>query len=226
VEIAAGEENAMLVQDIMTRPPLVAGPEMSILEAQDSMAEHDIHHLPIVDDGGRLLGLITRQCLPAEPERAGRLDAWERRRYLSTLTVGDVMIGAADVVTISPEAPLEDAARIMVERHIGCLPVIGGGVVTGLITETDLLRQLTEMMAASRPGVRVTVHMPNRPGALARLAAAIAAQGWHILALGGAPMSNDPDRWAVVVKLDGDRQAIVDSLSRVPAQQVVDARET
>ncbi len=216
----------MLVQDIMTHPPLVAGPQMSILEARDTMAEQDIRHLPIVDDGGRLLGLITRQSLLVEPERAGRLTAWERRRYLSTLTVGDVMIDAADVATISPEAPLEDAARIMVERHVGCLPVIGGGGVSGLITETDLLLQLAEMMAASRPGVRVTVHMPNRPGALARLAAAIAAQGWPIMALGGAPISKDPDRWAAVVKLDGDRQAIIDALSRVPAQQIVDVRET
>jgi acetoin utilization protein AcuB len=216
----------MLVQDFMTRSPLVAGPEMSILEAQDTMAEHDIRHLPIIDDDGRLLGLITRQCLLVEPERAGRLTAWERRRYLSKMTVGDVMIDAADVATTGPETPLEDAARVMVERHVGCLPVVEAGIIAGLITETDLLRQLTEMMAASRPGVRVTVHMPNRPGALARLAAAIAAQGWHILALGGTPMSNDPDRWAIVVKLDGDRQAIVDSLSRVPAQQVVDVRET
>jgi acetoin utilization protein AcuB len=216
----------MLVQDIMTRAPLVAGPEMSILEARDTMAEHDIRHLPVIGDGGRLLGLITRQSLLIEPGRLGSLDMWEITRYLSTMTVGDVMIDAADVVTTGPETPLEDAARVMVERHVGCLPVVEAGIIAGLITETDLLRQLTEMMAASRPGVRVTVHMPNRPGALARLAAAIAAQGWHILALGGTPMSNDPDRWAIVVKLDGDRQAIVDSLSRVPAQQVVDVRET
>jgi acetoin utilization protein AcuB len=216
----------MLVQDFMTRSPLVAGPEMSILEARDIMAEHDIRHLPIVGDDGRLLGLITRQCLLVEPERAGRLNAWERRRYLSTLTVGDVMIDGADVATTGPETPLEDTARVMVERHVGCLPVVEGGVIAGLITETDLLRQLTEMMAASRPGVRVTVLMPNRPGELARLAAAIAAQGWRIIALGGAPTSKDPDRWAAVVKLDGDRQAVVDALSRVPTQQVVDVRET
>jgi acetoin utilization protein AcuB len=216
----------MLVQDIVTRPPLVAGPQMSILKAQDTMAEHDIRHLPVIGDGGRLLGLITRQSLLIEPGRLGSLDMWEITRYLSTMTVGDVMIDAADVVTTGPETPLEDAARVMVERHVGCLPVVEDGIVTGLITETDLLRELTEMMAASRPGVRVTVHMPNRPGELARLAAAIAAQGWRIVALDGAPMSKDPDRWAAVVKLGGDRQAIIDALSRVPAQQIVDVRET
>lgn len=216
----------MLVRDCMTRHPTVAEPQMSILEARDTMAEHDVRHLPVVGNDRRLLGLVTRQSLLVEPELLGSLDGWEISRYLAMTTVSDVMIDARDVTTTGPETTLEDAARIMVEHRIGCLPVVEDGIVVGLITKTDLLRQLMEMMAAQRPGVRLTIHMPNRPGELARLAAAIAAQGWPIMALGGAPTSKDPDRWAALVKLGGDRQAIVDALSRVPTQQIVDVRET
>jgi acetoin utilization protein AcuB len=217
----------MLVKEYMTRHPMMAEPQMSILEARDFMAKHDIRHLPVAGDGKRLLGLITRQSLLVEPGRLGSLDVWEISRYLSTMTVGDVMIDAADVVTTGPETTLEDAARIMVEHRIGCLPVVEEGIVVGLITETDLLRQLMEMMATKQPGTRVAVHMPYRRGELAKLVAAIAAQGWGIMALGGATAAKDPDGWAAVVKLRiTDRQAIIDALSRVPDQQIVDVRET
>ncbi|MGB9592631.1 MAG: CBS domain-containing protein, partial [Anaerolineae bacterium] len=108
----------MLVKDYMTRHPFVAEPSMSIVEAQRLMGENNIRHLPVVGEGKRLLGLVTRSSLLVDPRRLSSLDVWEIARYLSGLTVRDVMIKARDVITIHPDATIEDAARIMVERKV------------------------------------------------------------------------------------------------------------
>jgi acetoin utilization protein AcuB len=216
----------MLVKDYMTRHPLMAAPSMPIVEAQRFMGENNIRHLPIIGDGKRLLGLVTRQTLLVDPGRLGSLDLWDIARTLTELRVRDVMIKARDVVTIDQDTEIENAAYLMVERKIGCLPVLDENVVIGIITDADLLAQLMEMMAARQPGVRVTMHQPDRTGELAKLVSAIAAQGWGIHALGGVRHPKDPTKWEVVVKIcDVPKEDIVGVLSNVPDQQMVDVRE-
>ena len=141
----------MLVRDYMTRHPLLADPEMSAVDAQRYMVEANIRRLPVVGDGKRLVGLVTRQSLLVDPGKLGSLNMWEIAGYLSRLTLKDVMIKAKDVTTIGPDLTIEEAARIMVEKKVGCLPVLEEGVVVGIITETDLLAQLMEMMATAQP---------------------------------------------------------------------------
>lgn len=216
----------MLVRDYMTRHPLLADPEMTMVEAQRYMGENSIRHLPVVGDGKRLLGLITRQTLLVDPARLGSLDLWEIARTLSGLTVKDVMVKAKDVITICPDVPIETAAAIMVEKKIGCLPVLEEGVVAGIITDTDLLAHLMEMMATHTPAVRVTVRMPDRKGELARLVSAIGSHGWGILALGGRTPPKEPDQWDAVVKIrHAPRDEIVAALGQIEGQQIIDVRE-
>lgn len=216
----------MLVKDYMTRHPLMVEPDMSITEAQRYMGENDIRHLPVVGDGKRLLGLLTRQTLMVDPARLGSLNVWEIARYLTGLAVKDVMIKAKDVITLGPDTTLEAAACLMVEKKIGCLPVVEEGIVAGILTEVDLLAHLMQMMAAPVHGVRVTVRMPDVPGELAKMVAAITGQGWGILALGGTHAPRDPGRWDAVVKIAGpplDR--VVAVLRQVDGHQIIDARE-
>ena len=216
----------MLVKDYMTKHPLMVQPTMSIVEAQRFMGENNIRHLPIVGKGKRLLGLVTRQTLLVQPATLSSLNVWEITRFLSNLTVGNVMIQAKDVITIGKDATIEEAARIMVENKIGCLPVVEEDVVVGIITELDLLAHLMEMMATRVPGVRVTVRMPNVKGELAKLVGAIAAQGWGIMACGGVPAPKEPDKWEAVVKIRGvPKEEIITALRRVEGQEIVDVRE-
>ena len=216
----------MLVKDYMTRHPLMAEPTMSIVEAQRYMGENNIRHLPVVGGGKRLLGLVTRQTLLADPGRLGSLDVWEITRYLSGLTLKEVMVKAKDVITVDPGITIEEAARIMVENKIGCLPVLEEGILVGIITEIDLLAQLMEMMATRVPGVRATVRMPNVKGELAKLVSAISAQGWGILACGGAPAPKEPGKWDAVVKIRYvPREEIVAALRQVEGQEIMDVRE-
>ena len=216
----------MLVKDYMTRHPFMAEPSMSIVEAQRYMWENGIRHLPVVGDGKRLVGLVTRQTLLVDPGRLGSLDVWEISRYLSGLALKDVMVKAKDVITVELETAIEEAARVMVENRVGCLPVVEGDVVVGIITDTDLLTQLMEMMATRVPGVRVTMRMPNVKGELAKLVAAIGAQGWGILACGGVPVPRRSDTWEAVVKIrDVPKDDVVAVLAKVEGQDVVDVRE-
>ena len=217
----------MLVRDYMTRHPLLAEPTMSIVEAQRFMVEQSIRHLPVVGDGKRLLGLVTIQRLLVDPGRLASLDVWDITRYLSGLSVADVMIQARDVVTTGPNTTIEDAARVMVEKKIGSLPVLEEGVVIGMFTKTDMLATLMEMMATRVPAVRVTMRMSDVRGELARLVGAIAEQGWGIMALAGTPTPRDPTRWDAVVKIRYHTiEEVITVLSKVEGQEIVDARET
>ena len=216
----------MLVKDYMTKHPLMVQPTMPVIEAQRFMGENNIRHLPIVGKGKRLLGLATRQTLLVQPATLGSLNVWEITRFLSNLTIGDVMVKAEDVITIEKDATVEEAARIMVENKIGCLPVLEDSIVVGIITEIDLLAQLMEMLATRVPGVRVTVRMPDQKGELAKLVSAISAQGWGILACGGSPALKDPTKWDAVIKIRNvPQEEIVAALEKIEGQEIVDVRE-
>src|SRR5437867_2941499 len=112
----------MLVRDYMTRHPIMLGPEVAVAEAQRLMMENHVRQLPVVGDGKRLLGLITRQRLAVSPDLLASMDVWEITRYLSGLTVGQVMIAGDDLHTIGPDATLEEAAGLLIEHKLGGLP--------------------------------------------------------------------------------------------------------
>ena len=216
----------MLVKDYMTKHPVMIEPAMSIVEAQGIMAETRVRHLPVAEEGKRLVGLITQETLRVPPTKLTSLNVWEITRFLSDLTVKDVMVKGKDVITIGPDATIEEAAQVMVEHKIGCLPVLEEGIVVGIITDSDMMAHLIEMLAAPVPSVRVTMRMPNIKGELARLVAAISAQGWGIWALGGVFAPKDPDKWDAVFKIaDAPREQVVAVLSKVEGQQIIDVRE-
>jgi acetoin utilization protein AcuB len=216
----------MLVRDYMTKHPVLVEPAMSIVEAQSVMTEAKIRHLPVVESGKRLVGLITRASLRIPPSELSSLNVWEITRFLSNMKVKDLMVKQKDVITITPDATIESAALIMVRNKIGCLPVLEDGIVVGIITEVDLLAQLAEMMASRREGVRVTVRMTERRGELAKLVSTINAEGWGITALGGAPSPKEADRWDAVVKIRSvTSEQVVAVLGKVPDQEIVDVRE-
>jgi acetoin utilization protein AcuB len=216
----------MIVKDYMTKHPVLAEPTMSIVEAQGIMAEIKVRHLPVAEEGKRLVGLITQETLRVPPTTLTSLNVWEITRFLSNLTVKDVMVKGKDVITIGPDATIEEAAKSMVTHKIGCLPVLDEGIVVGIITDTDMMLHLMEMLAAPVPSVRVTMRMTTAKGELARLVAAISAQGWGIWALGGVFSPKEADRWDAVFKIiDVPKDQIVAVLSKIEGQQIDDLRE-
>jgi acetoin utilization protein AcuB len=216
----------MLVRTYMTKHPLMADPKWSVVDARRYMVENGVRHLPVAGDGKRLLGLVTRQRLLADPGELGSLSMWEIADYLSNLKIRQVMIKRKHVFTASPEMTIEEAALVMVKNRIGSLPVIDDEIVVGIITETDLLAQLIEMLCLSHQGVRLTVRMPDPgEGELAKLVAKVAEQGWGIAALGGVPAPKTPGMWDAVIKIrDITVDEAVSALREVEGHQIIDAR--
>jgi acetoin utilization protein AcuB len=131
------------VKHVMTEHPVTAGPDMPLRQAVALMRERKIRHLPVVEESGRLVGMLTdRDVRHAAfvPALADHL-SWELRR-LKSLRVRDVMTWS--VVTTHPEATLAQAGMTMFQRRIGSLPVVQDGRLVGILTETDVLGALTE----------------------------------------------------------------------------------
>jgi len=215
----------MLVKDRMTRHPLMVEPAMPITTARAYMQDNRIRHLPIVGDGKRLLGLITRSTLTmGVPARVPSFNLLDLDAVLSRITVGDIML--RDVATIDEDATLEQAARVMLDRKIGCLPVVEDGIVIGIITESDLLAATMELLGARRPGVRLTALIPDECGSLAGVVNAISNQGGSIMASVTYPSERDKLRWAVVIKVDNmSRDQLVRALKGLEGIEIVEARE-
>lgn len=215
----------MFVRDYMTRHPVMVEPEMSIIEAQDIMAETNVRHLPVAGEGKRLLGLLTRQRMRIPPTELASLNVWEITRFLSNMAVKDVMVKRKNVITTIPDIALEEAAKIMTENRIGSLPVLEDGIVVGIITEIDMMIQLNELLGGNEPGVRITLRMPNQKGELAKATGAISEQGWGIYASGGVKTPKDPDHWDCVIKVrDVSQEDLIAVLEQIEGHEIIDVR--
>jgi acetoin utilization protein AcuB len=209
----------------MTRHPVMISPATKAAEAVNIMTENKIRHLPVVGDGKRLEGLVTRQSLAIKPDMMGSLNVWEITRYLANLTVKQVMVRAGEVITISPDKTIERAARTMSEHKIGCLPVIEDGIVVGIITEVDLMNAFQMMLGLPAAGIRVTVRMPNQLGEFAKLTAALSDNHWGVMGIGSFPSPRKPGFYDIVLKIpEVDAAEVEAALNQIPGQEVVDIR--
>jgi len=202
-------------------------PDTPAVEAQNLMIENNVRHLPVVGDGKRLLGLITRERLRVPPTDLGSLNVWEISRFLSNLKASDVMIKLNDLFLIDQETTLEDAAQLMCQHKVGSLIVVEDEIVIGIITEVDMLAELANLLGRDIKGVRVVTRVPDQIGEYAKVMAAITEHGWCIYASGGVPSPKIPGSWDLVLKVpDVSKDELVAVLNKIEGQEVIDARET
>jgi len=151
----------MYVREYMITPVITATPDTLIDDALRTMHQNNIRRLPIVDRG-KLVGLVTRQGLrEATPSSAVPLSIWGTHYQLSKLKVRDAMI--TDVVTVTPDTTIEEATVLVQQHKIGTLPVVDEkGILVGIITGTDLLRLLAQVLGFGKKGVRL--HISGHPG--------------------------------------------------------------
>lgn len=173
----------MFVGDRMSHPVLTVHPELPIQEALNLMHTEHVRRLPVVDKRGGLVGIVTeKDLLNASPSEASTLSVWEVSYLLSKITVERIM--NRNVICVSEDMPLEEAARIMADHKIGSLPVVRKNKLVGIITETDLFKIFLELLGAREGGVRLTVQVKDEPGMLYRLTGAVQTLGGNIIALG------------------------------------------
>lgn len=203
----------MLVRDRMTPNPTTVTLDTSVKDALDLIRRKRFRHLPVVDANGKLVGITTEKDLVyASPKPEMSLSAFEIQYILSRMTVGQVM--KRDVVTISPDMPVEEAAQVMIQHRIGCLPVLENGELVGIISDTDIFRVFVEGLGGGHPSLRITVVIPEQVGSLARVVDHIAAMGGNIHSLGTFWGKRPEDRVIVVRVERVDRDALVEALRR------------
>lgn len=136
----------MYVKDQMTTPVFTLTPDTPFLDALKLMREHKIRRIPIVNEQGKLLGIVSeRDLLHAEPSPATSLSVWEMNYLLWKLKLGDVM--SKPVITVTPLTKLQDAASLMIKHKIGGLPVVDAEEkVIGVITETDIFKAFVALL--------------------------------------------------------------------------------
>jgi acetoin utilization protein AcuB len=209
----------MLVRDRMTSDPITVSPGTSVPEAVRIMRESVIRHLPVVDDGGKLLGIVAQTDLwHASPLQGTTVSTFELNYLLANLHVREVMV--SPVITVSEDAPLEEAARLMVEKKIGCLPVMHDGDLEGLITETDIFETFVEILGGEEASLRVTVRVADVRGELARLAGVIAALGGNICSVARF-RGKDPDDCFITFRLEGAEEEVLVPALRTTVKEVV-----
>lgn len=217
----------MIVKDYMTSHPILVEPELKVVEAQRLMVANHIRHLPVVGDGKRLLGLLTRQRLAIPMDQLASLNVWEITRLLAEMSVSKVMVTGPDLHTIGPEATLEEAAELMIRNKISGLPVVEDGIVVGIITETDLLVELQNLLGAIDAGWRAVMRVPDRLGEFRKIMRAIGDHGWGIMAMGSVRSPRQPGYWDIIVKVRHcTRGELEQVLKGIPDQVLVDLRET
>jgi acetoin utilization protein AcuB len=165
----------LLVKDSMTREIVTLSPDETAGTALALCRERRIRHLPVLKEG-RLVGIVSDRDLRSSTPAIG--DAG-RAASLQEIQVEDVM--ARDVIAALPDDPIEQAANTMRERRIGCLPVLDGGELVGILTASDVMDALVHLVGANEPGSRMEVAVPDRPGALAGAAGVFGMCGINIV---------------------------------------------
>ena len=214
----------MLVRMWMSDEVITASPELPIMEARELMKEHNIRRLPVVDKRGRLIGIVTQGDIQeASPSDATTLSIWELNYLLARITVEEIM--TRDVITITPDTPVEEAALLMRERKVGGLPVVEDGKLVGIITESDIFEVMIKVMGVRQGGTRLTLEIEDRPGSLAEALSPIKKHGVNILSVvtcEECPAS--PGYGVVVVRLaTTEYEPIVSELERAGVK-VLDVR--
>jgi acetoin utilization protein AcuB len=180
----------MLVRDIMRSPAVTIPPDTRLQDAYRIMRDKAIRHLPVLE-GGRLLGVVTDRDLRLATS------ALAPSPFPPESLVSAVM--SKNPLTADPSDPVEDAARAMRERKIGCLPVVDGEKVLGIVTGLDLLDALMRMTGVDKPSGRLEVRLRDEPGELARLTSFLSHRNLNIHSILTSP--DGPENVRVVMRI-------------------------
>jgi len=191
---------ALSVRDVMSTDLVTVGPGESARRAYEVMRDRRIRHLPVVDND-RLVGILSDRDLRPVLLSPG----------LAGAAVSELM--SEQPTTIAPGAPVEDAASVLVVRKIGCLPVVEAGRLIGIVTETDLLAVLVELLGLLSHSTRLDVVVPGGPDAYEKVVEVIRGHQGQIMSVGAVPSSGGQTIFSVRLE-PCDTRPLVVALSR------------
>ena len=168
----------MRVAEIMNPEPVTVPPKTPVGTALKLMQQHQIRHLPVIDNGvmvGWISARTLREVLLAS--------------MLEIITVGDVMVQAP--ISVTPETSVEEAARLVHEHRIGGLPVLEGDTLVGVLTVNDLLSAFIVMLGLLRSSSRLDLLLDSKPKTLEKVSRLIQEKGCKIINIALGPTKDD-----------------------------------
>ncbi|WP_433595335.1 acetoin utilization AcuB family protein [Lysinibacillus xylanilyticus] len=151
----------MIVEEIMNDEPYTLAPTNTVVEALKLMREKKVRHLPVVDEEYHVLGVITerdiKEALPSSLRDEPNSPVFNAK--VEEIMVKNPLVG-------HPLDFVEEVALTFYESRIGCLPIVSGGKLVGIVTTTDLLYTYIELTGATEPGSKIEIRVSDTPGIL------------------------------------------------------------
>lgn len=151
----------MIVEEIMNHEPFTLAPTNTVREALKMMREKKVRHLPVVDEEHHVLGIITqrdiKEALPSSLHEEPNSPVFEAA--VEEVMVKNPLVG-------HPLDFVEEVALTFYESKVGCLPIVSGGKLVGIVTTTDLLYTYIELTGATEPGSKIDIRVSDTPGVL------------------------------------------------------------
>lgn len=192
----------MIVSMWMTRDVVTIGPDRPIAEAADLMAQRRIRRLLVVtpqQGEPHLLGIVSAtDILHAYPPEINPFAVMVRQTPAERTAVREIM--KSNLITVTPDMPIEEAAQLMRDRKVGAFPVLRDGKLAGIITESDIFRAFASIFSSADGGVRITFVIAKREDAFGLVADIAAKHAVHVLSLITSVQGDTP---VCVVRLTG-----------------------
>lgn len=168
----------MYVSDWMTKKVYTINADDYLSDALRMMKDQGIKHLPILKNG-RLKGILSdRDIKEFSPSKATSLDIYELHYILAKTKIKDLM--KTKVITTAADTPVEEAAMVMLDENIGCLPVLDGSDLIGIISDRDIYRALVDITGIRHGGNRICVTIEDRPGSIREVGDIIRKNGYRL----------------------------------------------
>ena len=207
------------LREKIQKNPVTISPEASFFEARNLIHEKGIRHLPVIDKNGKLVGIVTdRDIREAAPSDATLLSVQELNYLLGKLKVSAFMTPKDKLMTISPDALIEEAIQLMHDHKIGCLPVVEGDKLYGIFTETDALSHLVDIFGYKEKGTRMTVALEDKPGTMLGILEVIKKHNVNVISVVSPSFMVEGKRIAAIRIKTEDYKAVIQDLEKAGYQ--------
>ena len=193
----------MHVSDWMTKKVMTVGPDDFISDAVRLIKDKRIKHIPVVK-GGKLKGIVSdRDIKEYVPSKATSLDIYELHYLLQSTKIKTIM--NKSVTTTTPGTPVEEAALMFLESCIGCMPVMEGKKLVGIISDCDIFRSLVDISGVRHGGHRITVLIKDAPGTIMEVTDIVRAAGFNLRSIMTSYEGVRKGMRCLMVRTEGDK---------------------
>jgi acetoin utilization protein AcuB len=191
----------MLISEWMSRDVITVTPDTSMMKASKILKEKGIRRLPVVDENGKMVGIVTdRDIKEASPSKATTLDVHELYYLLSEIKIKDIM--TKNPFCVNENGTVEKAAVVMREKKVEGLPVVDDDdKVVGIITETDIFNVMIDITGVYQGGLQMGFQLPNTPGSLKEVLTDLRASKARIISILTSYDQGGPDTRRVYIRI-------------------------